>query len=92
MDLAEALKNLQAAAQPPPSLGVDDFAGLRGSRLEVFKALLLEAVGNTEEARKSWRAAAATVDDDVEGEGLFRAMALHQIGDTQKAQEWFKNS
>lgn len=90
MDLAEALKNLQAAAQPPPSLGVDDFAGLRGSRLEVFKALLLEAVGNTDEARKSWRAAAATVDDDVEGEGLFRAMALHQIGDTQKAQEWFK--
>ena len=84
MDLAEVLKNLQAAVQPPPSLGVDDFAGLRGSRLEVFKALLLEAVGNTDEARKSWRAAAATVDDDVEGEGLFRAMALHQIGDTQK--------
>lgn len=30
------------------------------------------------------------MDDDIEGEGLFRAMALLKIGETQKAQDWFK--
>ncbi|HXK62124.1 MAG TPA: hypothetical protein PLP42_19745 [Acidobacteriota bacterium] len=40
------------------------------------------------EARSAWEAAAQTRDDDIEGEGLFRAIALLKIGQTQEAQEW----
>lgn len=50
MEPKEALKNIGAAAQPPASLGVDDFAALQSSRLRVFEALLLQATGDTDEA------------------------------------------
>ena len=34
---------------------------------------------------------AQTTDDDIEGEGLFRAIALYQVGEVQKAEEWLRS-
>ena len=87
-NLQEALAHVRAAAQPPSSLGIDDFATVKSSRLLMFEALLHQAAGHVEEARSAWKAAAETRDDDIEGEGLFRAIALLKIGQTQQAKEW----
>jgi tetratricopeptide (TPR) repeat protein len=84
-DQAAALAHVHAAAQPSSSLGVDDFAAVRSSRLLVFEALLQQAGGNAGEAQAAWKAAAATGDDDVESEGLFRALALVKIGERREA-------
>jgi tetratricopeptide (TPR) repeat protein len=84
-DQAAALAHVHAAAQPPSSLGVDDFATVRSSRLLVFEALLQRAGGNAGAAEEAWKAAAATSDDDIESEGLFRALALVKTGEPQKA-------
>jgi len=54
----------------------------------MFEALLHELAGNAREALAAWKAAAATRDDDIEGEGLFRAIALLKAGQTQKGGEW----
>jgi predicted Zn-dependent protease len=85
----EALEHVRAASQPPSSLGIDDFATVKSSRLLVFEALLHQAAGDTKAAAAAWKAAAETLDDDVESEGLFRAIALHKVGKTQEAKEWF---
>ncbi len=84
-DQAAALAHVHAAARPPSSLGVDDFATVRSSRLLVFEALLQRAGGNAGAAEEAWKAAAATSDDDIESEGLFRALALVKTGEPQKA-------
>ena len=81
--------HVHSAAQPPSSLGVDDYATVRSSRLLIFEALLQQAAGNTRDAEAAWKAAAATSDDDVESEGLFRALALVKIGERQKAAGFF---
>jgi len=83
-----AVTHVRAAAQPPSSLGIDDYATVKSSRLLMFEALLHQAAGNAAEAQSAWRAAAQTRDDDIEGEGLFRAIALLKIGQTQEAKEW----
>ena len=88
-DQAGALAHVHSAAQPPSSLGVDDYATVRSSRLLIFEALLQQAAGNTRDAEAAWKAAAATSDDDVESEGLFRALALVKIGERQKAAGFF---
>jgi tetratricopeptide (TPR) repeat protein len=88
-DTAGALAHVNSAAQPPSSLGVDDYATVRSSRLLVFEALLQQAEGNASAAGAAWKAAAATSDDDVESEGLFRAIALVKIGERQKADAFF---
>jgi tetratricopeptide (TPR) repeat protein len=88
-DMAGALAHVHSAAQPPSSLGVDDYATVRSSRLLVFEALLQQAEGNASAAEAAWTAAAATSDDDVESEGLFRAIALVKIGERQKAAAFF---
>jgi tetratricopeptide (TPR) repeat protein len=88
----DALAQVRAAAQPPSSLGVDDFAIIKSSRLLMFEALLAQARGDCSAAMTAWRAAAETLDDDVEGEGLFRAIALYKTGQVQKAEDWFKDS
>jgi len=87
----EALSHIRAAAQPPASLGIDDFATVKSSRLWMFEALLQHAAGNAQEARVAWQAAADTRDDDIESEGLFRAIALLKIGQEQKGREWLTN-
>ncbi len=87
-DFQEALTHVRAAAQPPSSLGIDDYATVKSSRLLMFEALLHQAAGNVAEARSAWKAAAQTRDDDIEGEGLFRAIALLKIGRTKEANEW----
>ncbi len=84
----EAVMHVRAAAQPPGSLGVDDFATVTSSRLLMYEALLQQTAGHGPEARAAWQAAAETRDDDIEGEGLFRAIALSKIGERQKADEW----
>ena len=88
-DQAAAVAHVHAAAQPSSSLGVDDFATVSSSRLLVFEALLQQAVGDARAAREAWKAAAATSDDDVESEGLFRALALVKTGEQQKAARFF---
>ena len=87
---SDALADVAAAAKPPSSLGVDDFATLKSSRLLVYDALIQEKAGNTAAAQADWKAAAATLDDDIEGEGLFRAIGLYKSGQTEKAEAWFK--
>ena len=85
-----ALVDFAAAAKPPSSLGVDDFATLKSSRLLMYEALLHEAAGESATAQADWQAAAKTLDDDIEGEGLFRAIGLYKSGQEQKAEDWFK--
>ena len=85
-----ALADVAAAAKPPSSLGVDDFATLKSSRLLMYDALLQQAAGNSAATQADWRAAAKTLDDDIEGEGLFRAIGLYKSGQEQKAEDWFK--
>jgi tetratricopeptide (TPR) repeat protein len=89
-DFQDAVSNVRAAAAPPSSLGIDDFATVASSRLLVFEALLRQAAGQEREAQAAWRAAAETRDDDVEGEGLFRAIALGKIGQTEASRTWLK--
>jgi len=90
-DPSGALAHVRAAARPPSSLGVDDYATVRSSRLLMFEALLQQASGNASEARAAWEAAAETRDDDVEGEGLFRAIALRKSGKQEKAADFFRS-
>ena len=85
-----ALADVTAATKPPSTLGVDDFATLKSSRLLMYDALLQQAAGNSDAAQADWQAAAKTLDDDIEGEGLFRALGLYKSGQVQKAEEWFK--
>ena len=87
----EALNQVRAAARPPSSLGIDDFAAVASARLLLFEALVQQSAGNPAEARKVWQAAAATRDDDIEGEGLFRAMAMMKIGQERAAREWMQS-
>jgi len=87
----DALADVAAATKPPASLGVDDFAHLKSSRLLMYDALLQHAAGNSAGAQADWEAAAKTLDDDIEGEGLFRAIGLYKSGQTQKAEAWFKD-
>jgi Flp pilus assembly protein TadD len=87
---SDALADVAAAAKPPSSLGVDDFATMTSSRLLVFDALLQEKAGNSAAARADWQAAANTLDDDIEGDGLYRAIGLYKSGQVEKADEWFK--
>jgi tetratricopeptide (TPR) repeat protein len=85
-----ALADVAAATKPPSSLGVDDFASVKSSRLLMYDALLQQAAGNPAAAHEDWQAAAKTLDDDIEGEGLFRAIGLYKSGQMQKAEDWFK--
>ena len=85
-----ALTDVASATKPPSSLGVDDFANLKSSRLLMYDALLRQAEGHADAAQSDWQAAARTLDDDIEGEGLFRAIALSKIGQAQQAEVWFK--
>jgi tetratricopeptide (TPR) repeat protein len=87
-NLQEALDHIRAAAQPPASLGIDDFAKVKSSRLLVFEALIHRAAGDAKKAQAAWLAASETADAEYEGEGLFRAIALQRSGQTQKAREW----
>lgn len=89
-DSSEALGHMQAAAQPHAGLGIDDFATVPSSRLLLHKALLLQFFGQKAEAVKIWQSAAATRDDDIEGEGLFRAIALDKTGQKQSAMDWIR--
>lgn len=85
-----ALADVGYATRPPSSLGVDDFAAVKSSRLLMYEALLNQAAGDSAAAKAAWQAAAKTLDDDIEGEGLFRAIGLYKIGEVQKAEGWFK--
>ncbi len=86
--LQDALDHVQSAARPPSSLGIDSFATVSSARLLTFEALLHQAAGQTEEARAAWKAAAGTSNTEYEGDGLFRAIALQKIGESQRAAEW----
>jgi len=87
---AEALADVGSATRPPSSLGVDDFAAVKSSRLLMYEALLHQAAGDSAAANATWQAAAETLDDAIEGEGLFRALGLYKAGQVQKAEDWFK--
>jgi tetratricopeptide (TPR) repeat protein len=93
----EALQNrsaftehLRAAAHPPSNLGLDDFSSLRSPRLWVFEALHHQVAGNAIQAAKAWKAGALAVDEDIEGEGLFHAIALVKTGEGSRAESWLK--
>ena len=87
---SEALADVGSATRPPTSLGVDDFAAVKSSRLLMYEALLHQAAGDSAAALTAWQAAARTLDDDIEGDGLFRAIGLYEAGQGQKAEDWFK--
>jgi tetratricopeptide (TPR) repeat protein len=88
---SEALADVRSATRPPSSLGVDDFAAVKSSRLLIYEALLHQAAGDAAAASAAWQAAAQTLDDAIEGEGLFRAIGLYKSGQAQKAEDWFKD-
>ena len=88
---AAAIAHARAARQPPATLGMDDFATLRSARLLVFEALLHQAAGASEAARQAWQAAAETAPEGVGAEALFRNIALDKIGETARAEAWFRN-
>jgi tetratricopeptide (TPR) repeat protein len=85
-----ALDHLHAASQPPTSLGVDDFASIQSARLLVHEALIQQAAGKKAEAAMAWKQAANVRDDDVETEGLFRAIALYKTGEKDAAETWLR--
>jgi tetratricopeptide (TPR) repeat protein len=89
-NFSEAVREVELAARPSANLGIDDFAALESARLHCFVALLKEAREDKKGAAQSWKAAAAISDDDVEGEGLFRAIGLWKSGQTGEAEKWFK--
>ena len=82
-----ALREVELAAKPSANLGMDDFDALESARLHCFLALLQEAREDNQGASQSWKAAAATSRDDVEGEGLFRAVGLWKSGQTAEAEK-----
>jgi tetratricopeptide (TPR) repeat protein len=86
----KALDDAAAAQDPPSNLGVDSFAKITSSRLLVYKALLLQAEGKHSEAMAAWQAAAKTPDEDIQGNGLFRAIGLYKSGQVQEAEAWLK--
>jgi len=86
----KALDDIAAAQNPPPNLGVDSFAKITSSRLLMYKALLLQAEGKHSAAMAAWQAAANTADQDIQGNGLFRAIGLYKSGQVQKADAWLK--
>jgi len=89
-NFSEAVREVELAAKPSANLGMDDFAALDSARLHCFLALLKEAREDKKGASQSWKAAAVTSDDDVEGEGLFRAIGFWKSGQTGEAEKWFK--
>jgi len=56
----------------------------------MYEALLHQAAGDSAAAHAAWQAAAETLDDDIEGEGLFRAIGLSKTGQVQKAEDWLR--
>ncbi len=86
----KALDDIAAAQNPPSNLGVDSFAKITSSRLLMYKALLLQAEGKHSAAMAAWQAAANTADQDIQGNGLFRAIGLYKSGQVQKAKDWLK--
>ncbi len=87
---SKALDDIAAAQNPPSNLGVDSFAKITSSRLLMYKALLLQAEGKHSAAMAAWQAAANTADQDIQGNGLFRAIGLYKSGQVQKAKDWLK--
>jgi tetratricopeptide (TPR) repeat protein len=87
---SKALDDIAAAQDPPSNLGVDSFAKITSSRLLMYKALLLQAEGKHSAAMAAWQAAAKTADQDIQGNGLFRAIGLYESGQVQKAKDWLK--
>lgn len=86
----EALDDISKAQEPPSNLGVDSFAKITSSRLLMYKALLLQAEGKHSAATAAWQAAANTADNDIQGNGLFRAIGLYKSGQVQEADVWLK--
>ena len=70
---------------------VDDFAVLQSARLLVFEALLQQATGNQDAAKRAWATAAGTAREEMDDEGLFRAIAFLRAGNKEKAEMWLKN-
>lgn len=89
-NFSEAVREVELAGKPSANLGMDDFAALESARLHCFLALLKEARADKKGAAQSWKAAAATSDDDVEGEGLFRAIGLWKSSQQAEAEKWFQ--
>ncbi|MGW8179200.1 MAG: tetratricopeptide repeat protein, partial [bacterium] len=87
-EFEQALEHLRGAENTPANLGVDNFVALKSSRLLFFAALIHHAAGASQSADASWRSAAETSDHDYNGQGLFRAIALANIGRTDEAEEW----
>jgi tetratricopeptide (TPR) repeat protein len=70
---------------------MDDFATLRSARLLVFEALLQQAAGAPDAARQAWQAAAETTPEGSGAEALFRYIALDKLGETARAEAWFRD-
>ncbi len=85
-DFALALKQLQAAENPPPSLGVDDFQFQSVPRLRYASGRILEALHRDPEAKQAYEQSVkdvdltagdrATYNDDT----VFMLLALDRLG------------
>jgi tetratricopeptide (TPR) repeat protein len=84
-----ALEQIRNAGDPPSSLGVDDFAALASSRLLFFEALTHALNSDAASSLDAWHRASLTVDQDFDGEGLFRAIGLFMSGEKGEAEKWF---
>src|SRR3954452_3089620 len=90
-DYATAPRPLDAAANPPESLGVDDFAAQASPRQQYYRGMVLETAGRRDDARKAFEAAIAGVGqlsgdrDSWSAENFFAVPALDKLGRGEEA-------
>jgi tetratricopeptide (TPR) repeat protein len=83
---ANSLELLQAVANPPATLGVDDFQFEATARLRFYLGRTYEALGKQEEARKEYEQSVSAVDltagdhASYSSDNVFMLLALDRLG------------
>ncbi len=86
-----ALEHLKLAQYPPSNLGVDDFAYQSAPRLHYYRGLVLEAAGNSAEAREAFSQSTTGWEqlagdrDSWNSENFYMALSLEKLGKTAEA-------
>lgn len=87
----KALALFQAALRPPPSLGIDTFAGQNSPRIEYYIGRTLEALGQQAEARKAYEKSVQDIEqlsgdrDSWNSENFFIVPSLDRLGRAEEA-------
>jgi tetratricopeptide (TPR) repeat protein len=90
-DASEAVKQFEAALNPPVSLGVDDFTSQTSPRRDYYIGRAYEAQGRAEEARRAYERAVTGVEnlsgdaDSWSSENFHMVLALERLGRKDEA-------